>query len=715
MIAFCKKFFRVTIDAVVAISRWSEVNIRAYSILDRWNKGGASNNFVMSHIKTVFIVAVIFTQIQRSQADVTIRNDGVVLVNNQTFFPYGFYTDEKIDMQAMLNHVRITGQAGFNVMHLEPLDNGAIPEIFAEAEANSQYLIYGASKGIRLPALHDVYARIKNQPALLGHNIGDDVHDGTMVGYPTNVADVKKLYDDLRVYEQRHICMVALGGSGGQTDVFAAKRFDASAEEIYPINGGSEIKLVYSSSLGIVSNSLRWNQSPWVALQTFNWNENPEQRMPRFDEYYNMLYQSIVAGVKGIMLYTHHETTNGVDTDINLWNGIKTTVPEIKKIKPFLTDGKFKKTELGVGLYAATWEYQNQVLAIVVHAGNYRSYFDPSQNPADTRQVSLTLPTGILGPSQPAFTNRPTGMTISNGKLMGTINLLEVHAYIIDRQEAILTGTIIGSPPYASSSTYAAARAFGNEITTFFTPVAVDSFAQSDLGTNQEGRITKIRFYPRLGYPERMNGSKFQGSNDAVNWIDLHTIVGNPLVQWNEVLVRNPAYFRYLRYRQPTYLGDVSEIEFRGVTRAVSNGLQTFRASLGLPANGSEDLLTPASDEVKNLLKYAFNMIGTGEGQKSALSLPNRSILGETGIAGLPRVGRDGTGKQTFSYVRRKASSNSGISYAEEFSTTGVSWSSNAQASEMVTSIDATFERVIVTYSLNAESKRFIRVKVTSL
>ena len=103
------------------------------------------------------------------------------------------------------------------------------------------------------------------------------------------------------------------------------------------------------------------------------------------------------------------------------------------KIKSFLTDGNFKKTELGIGLYAATWEYQNQVLAIVVHSGNYGSYFDPSTNTDDLRNVSLPLPAGTLGNVQAAFVNRPTGMTIVNGKLEGKINLLDVHAYIIDK------------------------------------------------------------------------------------------------------------------------------------------------------------------------------------------------------------------------------------------------------------------------------------------
>ena len=383
--------------------------------------------------KFSFILAVASMSGFNVYSQVAIRSDGVVQINGNSFFPYGFYTDEKDNKQAIYNHVSITGKAGFNVIHLESNDNDPLNSIFTEAAANKQYVIYGPAKYIGLQDLHAVYDKIKHQPALLGYNIGDDVNDGPMYGYPSDVSDVKQLHDDLKIYDPKHITMVALGGSGGQTEVFNARRFDASAQEIYPINGGSPINLVYRSSLEVVKNSLKWNQSPWGALQTFSWDGNPEQRMPNFKEYYNMLYQSIVAGVKGVLLYSYHVENEGVDSDINLWNGIKLTVPEINKIKNFLTEGKITKTELGTGLYAATWEYQNQVLAIVVHAGDYKSYLNPATNPVDSRRVSLALPSGTLGKLQSAFTNRPTGMSVIKGKLEGSIDLLDVHAYIIDK------------------------------------------------------------------------------------------------------------------------------------------------------------------------------------------------------------------------------------------------------------------------------------------
>ena len=382
----------------------------------------------------ITVCTLMICQHVQSQTIFSVRNDGVILRNGQSFFPYGFYTDEKYDKQAMLNHVNTTGKSGFNVIHLERLDNDALTEIFNAAQANKQYIIYGPYKAIKLPALHAVYDKIKNQPSLMGYNIADDMQDGVMVGYPSNVADVQELHDDLKNYDPKHITVVALGGSGGQTDVFSTRRFDASAEEIYPVNGGSEINMVYKSALGVVKNCEQWKQSPWLALQTFNWAENADQRMPTFGEYYNMLYQSIVAGAKGLLLYSYHVGGNGCDSDPFLWNGIKTTPVEIDKISAFLTDGKLTRTELGAGLYAATWENNEQVLAIVVNAGKYKSYFNPDNNVADTRNVSLSLPLGIVSNAVPAFDNRPATMSLVNGKLEGKIKLLEVQAYIFNKK-----------------------------------------------------------------------------------------------------------------------------------------------------------------------------------------------------------------------------------------------------------------------------------------
>ncbi len=143
--------------------------------------------------------------------------------------------------------------------------------------------------------------------------------------------------------------------------------------------------------------------------------------------------------------------------------------------------------------------------------------------------------------------------------------------------------------------------------------------------------------------------------------------------------------------------------------------LANFRSSNGLAADGSQDLLTPANDGVTNLMKYAFNMIGAGAGQAATLSIPN--VTGFNGTAGLPLVGREsGTGKLTLTYLRRKAfgSPAPGITYSVQFGSTLADFAVNGAATEVPTSIDATFESVVVTDSVLPPGKRFARLQVTA-
>jgi hypothetical protein len=146
-----------------------------------------------------------------------------------------------------------------------------------------------------------------------------------------------------------------------------------------------------------------------------------------------------------------------------------------------------------------------------------------------------------------------------------------------------------------------------------------------------------------------------------------------------------------------------------------ATGLENFRSTFALASDGSQDLLTPAGDGVPNLLKYAFNMIGSGTGQSPNLPTFNAQTLSPSGSAGLPFGSvHDPSGKLQITYIRRKAASSPGITYAVEFSDALASWAVNASATESVVSIDATFERVTVTDSNAAATRRFVRVKVTA-
>ncbi len=109
-------------------------------------------------------------------------------------------------------------------------------------------------------------------------------------------------------------------------------------------------------------------------------------------------------------------------------------------------------------------------------------------------------------------------------------------------------------------------------------------------------------------------------------------------------------------------------------------------------------------------------MLGTGTGQAAALDTPNASVLTADGTAGLPLFGDD-AGRLQLTYIRRKASASPapGVTYAVEFSDALATWAVNEDATATVTDLGTTFERVTVTDSVSAPTKRFVRVRVTTM
>ncbi len=141
--------------------------------------------------------------------------------------------------------------------------------------------------------------------------------------------------------------------------------------------------------------------------------------------------------------------------------------------------------------------------------------------------------------------------------------------------------------------------------------------------------------------------------------------------------------------------------------------LAAFRASQSIASDGSADTATPAGDGVANLLKYAFNMIGSSAGQRGNVNQPNVDVMSATGSAGLPLITIDSEGYLVVTYVRRKASESPGIRYEVQFSNDLLGWSTNSAAVTGVTSLTTLLERVVVRDS-QLTPRRFARVLVAA-
>jgi len=139
------------------------------------------------------------------------------------------------------------------------------------------------------------------------------------------------------------------------------------------------------------------------------------------------------------------------------------------------------------------------------------------------------------------------------------------------------------------------------------------------------------------------------------------------------------------------------------------NSLQQWRQNafndpLGL-STGADDA-DADGDGASNLFEYAFNLDP---------AKPDAKPVTAAGTSGTPSVSTTGN-KLQITYLRRKSASNPAINYLVEFANDAAGpWAANGSAVEAATSLNTTWERVIVTDSVlqTGQAHRFARVRVT--
>ena len=105
-------------------------------------------------------------------------------------------------------------------------------------------------------------------------------------------------------------------------------------------------------------------------------------------------------------------------------------------------------------------------------------------------------------------------------------------------------------------------RAFDGDPNTSPDTKTAAGWANVDLGEGNAITVNGIKFIPRSGNANRMNGALIQGSNDGVNFNTLHTIKGFPRQQWYTQAINNNKAYRYLRYYTPNGFANVGELQF---------------------------------------------------------------------------------------------------------------------------------------------------------
>jgi len=255
-----------------------------------------------------------------------------------------------------------------------------------------------------------VISMYKNKPAIMGWLVADDADNGKKTG-----AQILKFHQQVKAAAPQHLTYIS-GGRPSKIEQFI-NTADVVGMQSYPVN--YETLSATDKTISSAVKAAAPYERPVIAnLQAFAWKG---RRSPTSKEVRNMTYQALIAGVKGITYYAYYDQNETWDmaTKPNLWNGIKSLVPEIKQLSPMLLNGNLTKIATGVqDVFAGIWTYQNQAVVVVLNTSS-----------SSTKQASIALPSQRASGVRAMFSDRPSDMVVNNNKLSGSIKPKDVHVY----------------------------------------------------------------------------------------------------------------------------------------------------------------------------------------------------------------------------------------------------------------------------------------------
>lgn len=362
-------------------------------------------------------------------SEVSLNKDGTIMVNGKSFFPLGIYhnsqnsPDWSTTGKRGLNDLQEIAKAGFNTIHPEIGGNYESDVLFLkEALRLGVYVLPNFSYDNRIA----IISKYKNNPAILGWDIADDVD------HPNNKftpAKIMKWHRDTKQIDSNRLTYTS-GAFLNNIEPFMHTS-DIVGFQSYPIDNGTgdkkPLRNSYYTYYSLLTAKLDNNGNPSepildkrtiiANLQVFPWKDKP----PNAHEVRNMTYSALINGVKGILYFTYFDGKWDLPIHKDLWNGIKSLVPEINTLTPVLLNGALTKIDTKVDdLYAGQWTYNNSVYVVILNT-----------NPDNFIQASVKLPTQFKGSAQPVFSERPKGMVYANRKLSGVIQPGDVHVYKI--------------------------------------------------------------------------------------------------------------------------------------------------------------------------------------------------------------------------------------------------------------------------------------------
>lgn len=380
------------------------------------------NNFTL--MTTFFLISLIciIWFAQPACISKTVNQANVIKIQTtqgKSIFPLGLYhVSHRLSSQQRLEALKDIAAAGFNVIHAGCSNLDDYNNFLDEAERLGVYAITEFNE----VDYHLVVKKFANKAAVLGWNIADDAGD-----HKTK-AQILDMHRQIKAIDPRHYTYISVSNWSNKWAEFADAG-DLIGGQSYPIGYPFKNKLKGLPNTLIEVNHVfnigqkeanKHNRPVIANLQAFKWDN---QRLPTSKEVYNMTYQSLLSGVKGILFFAYDDGgKNQIYANDKLWDRLKSLAPEIKKLSPVLIDGTLTKLDTkNEQLLAGQWKYRNSLYIIVVNT-----------SPTKTIATSMTIPIkkGLI---KPVFPGHPSGMNLRNGNLYGSVKPEDVHIYQISK------------------------------------------------------------------------------------------------------------------------------------------------------------------------------------------------------------------------------------------------------------------------------------------
>jgi Domain of unknown function (DUF4832)/Domain of unknown function (DUF4874) len=353
-------------------------------------------------------------------------SDGVILKNNQPFFPMGFYVDRGTVVYYRAQVENIAASGAFNIINL--------PFVAGDDAAWVSFLDLCASKNIYVISQLDYAANFtgpvttfKNHPAVCGWSVADDADNGYFT-----IAQLQDRQNQIKAADPNHITDMSLTGyylSRRQAANTYTPIPDIPSFQIYPITPFADYDVTpanaltetYLRTLLYVNSAALVNKSLLMNNQVFNWGSIgtvTNSRYPAVAEARNMFYSGIAAGIKGIISYVLNPA---LQQQTNLWNECKALQTDVNTLQTVLLNGTLTRVNTGdPELVCSRWEYNNDCYVAVINT----SY-------SNTKNVSVAIPAIYNGQLQSLFARMSGTLNFSANTLSGSINATEVQVYKI--------------------------------------------------------------------------------------------------------------------------------------------------------------------------------------------------------------------------------------------------------------------------------------------